>query len=863
VLLLVCSVVRTETQGEYRIYLPAVIVPPMDGTMGIWSYVEPTAIESYIHNSSFEYATWNQGWANTGTNPPASADETGAGNARFGVHSAEVTFAGANSIFAQDLIADKAALDSQQMTISAWVKTTGTDVRLVMQADNSSGTASSAFHSGGGDWERLSVTLTPNFDDGGVTTFILVGIVSQTNLVVAYLDAYQLELQATATTYCDGSLEGCEFLGEAHNSNSARSALSRAGGVVTDFQDLNFEISGMIGAGMSPITLNVDRYAILPGGELNSTKTQPRTFSLVGVITGTSRANMQANREALIEAIAPNSVPEQQPIRIRYTGATLTKEIFAYYQAGLEGVINAELDCWELRFVMRFVATSPNFFEIGNSAAVLDTADTATFRYVAGRLRATEQWDNLGVAANPTVNGTIWAVLYNPTDQRTYYGGDFQGFDNNAGWDYLVAFNHATQAFERVGPGGSISSIVYALARAPNGDVYVGGNFLNLGGAAGDYVSIYDVSADAFTPLSGGGTGTVFAITVGLNGDVFLGGSFLNWNAIANADYMVLFDLSAGAYVALGTGGAGGTEVDGLATNPLTGDVVSVGNFTSMGGVANTDSIALWDISAGAWVSLSSAIAGGTTRIFQAAYDSVGLLYVVGSFTSLDGVAANYTSSYNGQAWSPLGSGLGNDGYDVTVAPDDLVYIVGPFNTAGDIPVGSIAGWNGTTWFPPDIENWGVLPIIRAVDTGPADPVVSSNYNIWIGNNQSTTADYGGIVTATNDGTEDAFPRIVISRSGGTTARLKSIRNETMGLVLWFNYDLLDGETLTIELAPTDKNITSNFFGQRLDAVLANSDFGTWRLQPGTNQVTAFVDVTGAPTIVGTLEWADQYWSAD
>ena len=104
---------------------------------------------------------------------------------------------------------------------------------------------------------------------------------------------------------------------------------------------------------------------------------------------------------------------------------------------------------------------------------------------------------------------------------------------------------------------------------------------------------------------------------------------------------------------------------------------------------------------------------------------------------------------------------------------------------------------------------------------------------------------------------------IVFERTGGTSAILKTVRNETLGLELLFNYVLLDGETLTIDLGPTEKSIVSNFFGPRFDAVLKNSDWGIWHLGPGNNQITAFVDVVGAPAIVGTLEWRDPYWAAD
>jgi len=107
------------------------------------------------------------------------------------------------------------------------------------------------------------------------------------------------------------------------------------------------------------------------------------------------------------------------------------------------------------------------------------------------------------------------------------------------------------------------------------------------------------------------------------------------------------------------------------------------------------------------------------------------------------------------------------------------------------------------------------------------------------------------------------YPFLKVKRSGGTTATLKTLRNETSGYELYFDYDLRDGETLTIDMNPKAKNITSSFYGKRLDAVLANSDMGQWRLRPESNLVSCFVDVAGAPTITAWLQWRDAYNGLD
>ncbi|MGD8500735.1 MAG: hypothetical protein PVJ86_08815, partial [Phycisphaerales bacterium] len=118
-----------------------------------------------------------------------------------------------------------------------------------------------------------------------------------------------------------------------------------------------------------------------------------------------------------------------------------------------------------------------------------------------------------------------------------------------------------------------------------------------------------------------------------------------------------------------------------------------------------------------------------------------------------------------------------------------------------------------------------------------------------------------GDVMVANDGTERAFPKFIIARTGGTFATLKEIRNETTGLELLFDYGLLNGETLTIDLTPTNKSIVSSHWGSRLDAVLANCDFGTFALRSGNNQITAFVDTDA--TVTAYVVWDDKYWSQD
>jgi len=243
-----------------------------------------------------------------------------------------------------------------------------------------------------------------------------------------WLDGIQVE-EALYTTYCDGTQEGCEWNGAEHASTSTRSADSRAGGVVLDLQDdYGFNISGVSGTGTAPQELFIDSYSQLPGGKLNARKVNSRVITLTGLITGTSETDFWQKKQDLRALFNPSAFPEdengEQPVRLRFEGATIHKEIAVHYETGLETNITADDPCaWE-KVAVRFVADDPYWYEIGESAALLDTADSAaTFRTVAARLRSTSQWSVLGP---PSASGTYTSVNAIAEDATyVYFGGDF------------------------------------------------------------------------------------------------------------------------------------------------------------------------------------------------------------------------------------------------------------------------------------------------------------------------------------------------------------------------------------------------------------------------------------------------------
>jgi hypothetical protein len=665
-----------------------------------------------------------------------------------------------------------------------------------------------------------------------------------------YLDGIQVEAKEYWTTYCDGTQDGCQWGGAVNASTSSRSANSRAGGRERDLEDYyEFHIGGMSGTGAAPQGITIDPYAILPGGELNNIKVDSRVFTLAGVIYSTvSQADFHDKKQALLNELQPDAYPEDQdgiqPVRLRYQGATVHKQIAAHYSSGMEGDLQATEPCFWERLAIRFESDDPYWYELGESAASLDTNDSATFTVVAARLRSTGQWDALGP---PDAGGTydqIYAIAED--DTYIYFAGNFTNFDNDADADHIVRYNKQTSTYSDM---GSADGIVRDVIIGPDGTVYACGLFTNIGGVAANRIAYWDGAA--WNAMGAGFNSSAYSMVFGLDGKLFVGGAFTTADGGA-ANRMAYWD--GAAWNAMGAGMD--NSVFTLDIHP-DGTLYAGGDFTTAGGGAAVR-MASWDGTN--WSALESN--GMNAAVSSIAISSDGIVYAGGAFTTAGGVTVNYVASWNGVTWSAMNNGMDDVVYALEIGPDNVLYASGSFTTAGSITVADgIARWNGSTWAHIGIDLPGAV-LIRGLMTSAADPVIPRNYDIWIGWNTSGTGYFGGLVTAVNDGNAPAYPIIYYNRSAGTTATIETLRNWRTGTELLFDYDLLDGETLTIDLAQTKKTVLSSIFGPRPDAVLPG-DFGNWVLKAGNNDVTSFVNVSGAPTITAWMLWKDAYRSQD
>ena len=823
--------------------------------MSDWGIVVPEAVTNLCTNPSFELGT--TGWATGGTNVLSASNEQSwvgayAGKCvcntypnNLGVYGITLPTPNVNYVWRAKI----------------WVPTNFdniTDIRIA--AYDVGGTTVSEHYwsaaSGERDaWVYLEMVIAITADTTGSFVIRYNGSNPTVGRYI-FFDAVQIEQASVASDYIDGDQPGCSWSGAPHASISSRSAVSRAGGVVEDLKDdYGFGVAEILGAGAAPVTVGVKGYSFLPGGAVSGIKVNPRQFSLIGTLKGSGAdCDLHAARQALAKELAHNRYPQDdegwQPVRIRYTGADVEKQIAAHYAGGLEAAIKLE-DRIHEKAALRFVADDPMWYGLGESKGILSSSDTLAVRYIASRLRSTGRWDDLSVGAG----GGMVCNIKVDTDNTLLACGNWATIDGVANTSRIARYTPSTDAWTALNKGAT-GSTIYAMAWGADGSLYVGGTFTSMDNGAGPVANTARIAkwdGSNWSPLgTGAANGTVRALAVGHDGTLYAGGNFTAMGGVANTDSIAAWNGTAWSSI---SSGITGNNIYTLAIG-TNGGLWAGGDFTILDGVT-VNRIAVYLPTNMKWYAAGGGASGGKVQIIAC---TPGKIYAGGSFTGMGAAAASEIAVFDGTSWQSLGAGVNNVVLALAEAPDGTMYVGGAFTEAGGVTNHYLAKWNGSSWSHVDI----MLPVsVRFI--GIANLISINNaHDLHVGFNGAGNASVPGTTTtATNDGSTVGYPRIVVKRVGGTSAILRIVRNETNGMTLYFNYSLLDGETLTIDLTPTQKSIVSSFFGDRMDAILANSDFGSFCLLPGDNDITCFVAESGSPTVTATMIWKDTYLSFD
>ena len=473
------------------------------------------------------------------------------------------------------------------------------------------------------------------------------------------------------------------------------------------------------------------------------------------------------------------------------------------------------------------------------------TADLATAYCVE---RVAGIWAIMSTGGDAVIN--CFAV--DPTDGTVYAGGAFTGIGGTADTKKIAYWNGTAW----VALAEDLDGNVHCMAVAPNGDLWVGGAFTDIdGGGGGTYNRIGYYDGSSWNAADVGMNNTVDTIAIDSGGNIYIGGTFtdIQGGGLANANYFAKW--TGAAWTACGTGM--NALVNGLAVD-ASDNVYVTGDFTT-GNAVTLNYVGMWN------GTTFVAMAGSTTGLGDAGGTAVviapnGLVYIAGDTTDFGGVTANYIAAWNGSAYTALGTGFDEEPLALAVDDAGNLYAVGEFTTADGMAIAKyLARWNGSLWEQLDID----LP-------GAAVPVAVLSFQdrLYIGFATTGTATTSGepASTITNSSTLFVYPKFIFTRSGGTTAVLESIKNLTTGKQLLFNHGLLDGEKIVIDLAPGKKSVKTIAGSSTSSAnrdMLASSDFGSFALLPGANDIRTYISRSGAPTIGAFVQWEQRYAGVD
>lgn len=714
---------------------------------------------------------------------------------------------------------------------------------------------------GKGAWEKERLFVTADIVNTG-EHWLVVRKVNSPSISLFYLDGVQLENKAYPTTYCDGDQQGLIkgqtayfWNGMRHASTSSRIAHTNAGGRVVRLDDLGFKVSGMFGTGHHPVTNVMTPNALLGGSTYQRTLPQSRQFNLTGVLSGHSLQELMRRREAVTDALRQNHTAIQQPVLLRYQladcGDTVGSEVEipCLYDGGLEGAIDNE---FMETVPARFLAPQP--YWRGTTDQALTTSDLMQLvdnDFIMQR-SALGDWANMNGTG---LSGACYTLAVGP-DGRIYAGGNFTQAINIPALGGVINVNYVAvwngQAWDDL--DGGVNGIVRGLAFDGEGNLYAVGEFTTAGAVPVTVNRVAKWNGTAWSALGAtpGVDATARAVVYGGDGYLYVGGDFANAGGGAAAR---IARWNGTAWSALGAGlnnvvRALAFDNQALASTGAWRLYVG-GDFTTAGG-SSANRVARWDGTN--WGALST---GMNAAVYALTLSRDGKLYAGGGFTTAGDGTISGIAVWDGTVWAELGTGTtaGANVYAIAIDPaTGIIWVGGTFPTAGSVSlIDGFAGWNGSAWFQPDV--W-----FRLVG-GPVEvyTILSlQNGTLTVGfSNNSDNATSPLLITATNNGDAEAYPRVIMSGAGS----IHQVVNYTTGDAIWFDdLTLVAGEVVTLDLTPGQKGLTSSLRGNILSRILPGSNLSTWRLLPGANTISIHIPHVQA---AASLIWRDAYLGID
>ena len=347
------------------------------------------------------------------------------------------------------------------------------------------------------------------------------------------------------------------------------------------------------------------------------------------------------------------------------------------------------------------VAVGPNgeMYAAGEFSVVADST----------RVDAVVQWDGTqwkqleGVlAGGPSVEVSTLAVA---PDGTLYAGGRFTQIGESVVQNVARWNGREWRPLGRgIGPGDPYSR-VDALTVTPAGALYAGGDFETAGDASAQNVARW--TGTRWEPLGAGVNREVLALALATDGTLYVGGA-LTFAGNAPASRVARWDGTTWKPLAGPSGTGPDGDVNALAVG-TDGSVSVGGRFATAGGVP-ASRVARWNGTV--WSALGAGLPAETNALTV----GPGGRLVAGWGDSRNERDGCCLSEWTGSAWQPFGGGANRAVYALVTASDGSVVAGGAFSAAGDTASRSVARWNGTAW---RAYGSGFDGIVNALMTGP------------------------------------------------------------------------------------------------------------------------------------------------
>jgi hypothetical protein len=291
------------------------------------------------------------------------------------------------------------------------------------------------------------------------------------------------------------------------------------------------------------------------------------------------------------------------------------------------------------------------------------------------------------------------ALAVTPTGDL-FLGGDFEQY-NGVGATRLARWDGSIWRPFTSGPGNGLNDRSTAVAVAPNGNVYVAGWFYRAGGQPLYNLACWNGSSWSSLGLGPGSgiNGSISALAVAPNGDVYIGGNFSQVGTVP-ANGVARWNGSTWSALSSSTGNGVSGWVRAMAVTP-TGELYVGGQFGSAGG-RTANAVAHWNGTA--WDNMSGGIPNSnqSPTTWAMALAPNGTLYVAGGFDRSNAGWGPNVLSWNGSTWAALPSGYGPNAVStivtLAVAPNGDLYAGGVFSRLDGQTIYNLARWNGTAW---------------------------------------------------------------------------------------------------------------------------------------------------------------------